>query len=175
MFLFQESLYDLTGEILHFDLDLLVTGSIDAFFDYKPEENYVVAHNWTQPGQGIGNMSVFRYRIGKLTRIWERFHQDPVGMLEEYRNSQTFVSRTYGEIQFFPKQWVIGFKQSLIPTWPLNFFVEPKHPPSETKAVAFTGKPDPDEAAEGRWPAPLHKRTYKSLRPCRWIAEHWHE
>jgi hypothetical protein len=50
MFIFQERLEDLTGRVLHLDLDLLVTGSIDELFDYKPQHPFCVAENWTQIG-----------------------------------------------------------------------------------------------------------------------------
>lgn len=174
MFLFKESLYDLTGPVLHFDVDLLITGSVDDFFDYKPEAPYIVAENWTQPGQGIGNMSVFRYNIGSQTKIWNRFRADPLGMLAEYNNSQTFCSRTLGDFAMYPLDWCIGFKQSLIPAWPKRYFVAPYPPPASAKIVAFTGKPDQDEAAAGIWPeAKLRKRFYKQIRPARWIADIW--
>jgi hypothetical protein len=39
--------------------------------------------------------------------------------------------------------------------------------------VIFHGKPDPDEAMVGEWPAPPIKKIYKSLRPVPWIAAHW--
>ena len=174
MFLFKETLYDLTGDVLHLDVDLLVTGSIDDFFDYKPEANYIVSENWTQPGAGIGNMSVFRYRIGTLTKIWDRFRADPLGMLKKYSNSQTFCSRTLGEFEMYPLEWCTGFKTSLIPAWPLRYFIEPKRPPAGVKIVAFTGKPDMDEAMRGEWPEKkLRKRFYKVIRPTRWIADYW--
>ncbi len=174
MFLFKESLYDLTGPVLHLDVDLLITGSVDDFFDYKPEASYIVSENWTQPGAGIGNMSVFRYHIGSQTKIWNRFRADPLGMLKEYVNSQTFCSRTLGEFAMYPLDWCIGFKQSLIPAWPLRYFVTPYAPPATAKVVAFTGKPDMDEAAAGIWPeAKPRKRFYKYIRPTPWIAEIW--
>jgi hypothetical protein len=57
--------------------------------------------------------------------------------------------------------------------WPLNFFITPALPP-KTKVVAFTGKPDPDEAMEGRWPATRwYHPFYKRVRATPWIAEHW--
>ncbi len=174
MFLFKETLHDLTGMVLHLDVDLLVTGSIDDFFDYKPEADYIVAENWTQPGAGIGNMSVFRYRIGTQTKIWDRFIADPLGMLEKYVNSQTFCSRTLGQLEIFPPAWCIGFKSSLIPTWPFNFIMTPKRPPAEARIVAFTGKPDMDEAIRGEWPDHRPwKKIYKKIRPTKWINEYW--
>lgn len=174
MFLFKEELYDLSGDVLHLDLDLLVTGSIDDFFDHQPEAPYIVAENWTQPGAGIGNMSVFRYRIGALSKIWNRFSADPLGMLKEYTNSQTFCSRTLGQFDMYPIQWCTGFKTALIPAWPMRYFVEPKRPPSEARIVAFTGKPDMDEAIRGEWPEKkLRKKFYKRIRPTKWIEEYW--
>ena len=174
MFLFKETLYDLSGDVLHLDLDLLVTGSIDDFFDYEPDEPYIVSENWTQPGAGIGNMSVFRYRIGALTKIWDRFSADPLGMLEEYTNSQTFCSRTLGGFKMYPFEWCIGFKQSLIPKWPMNFFIIPKQPPESVRIVAFTGKPDIDDAINGQWPVSKQwKLLYKHIRPTEWIEDIW--
>ncbi len=176
MFLFQESLYDLTGNVLHLDLDLIITGSIDDLWDYAPEEPYVVSENWTQPGKGIGNMSVFRYRIGALTKIWERFSADPMGMLNQYVNSQTFCSRTLGSFKMYPLEWCTGFKHTMIPKWPLNFFITPKQPPSYVKIVAFTGKPDLEDVIAGEWPTPkAWKKIYKYVRPTPWLADIWNE
>ena len=173
MFIFQKEVEGLSGNVLHLDLDLLVTGSIDAFFDYKPELEFVVCENWTQPGQGIGNMSVFRYKVGALTKIWDRFRPDPMAMMDLYRNSQTFVCRTLGNVEFFPPAWCLSFKHSLIPPWPLNFFKTPSLP-ADAKIVAFTGKPDIDEATRGEWPVNgVWKKLYKHIRPTPWIAEHW--
>ncbi|MFN4874306.1 MAG: hypothetical protein ACK4V4_00100 [Sphingobacteriales bacterium] len=173
MFIFKPELDGIVGNLLHLDLDLLVTGSIDEFFDFKPELDFVVAENWTQPGQQIGNMSVFRFRAGALTKVWDRFRPDPMAMMDLYRNSQTFVCRTLGKVDFFPSEWCLSFKHSLIPKWPMNFFMAPKLP-VDTKIVAFTGKPDIDEAASGKWPvSSIWKRLYKHVRPTRWIADHW--
>lgn len=173
MFIFQEKLDGLEGNLLHLDLDLLVTGSIDDFFDYKPELDFIVAENWTQPGKQIGNMSVFRFRVGALTKVWERFRPDPMAMMKLYRNSQTFVCRTLGKIDFFPTEWCLSFKHSLIPCWPLNFFKAPVLP-KNTKIVAFTGKPDINEAASGKWPvSSVWKKLYKHVRPTNWIKDHW--
>ena len=74
---------------------------------------------------------------------------------------------------FWPEDWCVSFKHSLMPLWPLNFVVPPKLP-KDTKLVAFTGKPDPDEARDGIWPVKAQwKRLYKQVRPTPWIAEHW--
>ena len=55
----------------------------------------------------------------------------------------------------------------------MNFFkVAPL--PKATRIVAFTGKPDPDEAVIGVWPVTSWwKKLYKHVRPTPWIDEHW--
>jgi len=172
MFLFQERLEGLSGDILHFDLDIVVTGSIDGFFDHKPGCSFCVTENWTQPGAGIGNMSVFRFRVGAHTNIWDMFRANPAAQKRKYRNSQTFFSRNARQQEFFPPDWCLSFKHSLLPRWPLNFLVAPKLP-GTARVVAFTGKPDQDEALKGVYPAKWWKRIYKHVRPTPWIGEHW--
>jgi len=55
----------------------------------------------------------------------------------------------------------------------MNFFKAPLLPP-DTRIVAFTGKPDQDEAARGEWPVKRwYKRSYKYVKPTSWIGEHW--
>lgn len=94
-------------------------------------------------------------------------------MMDLYRNSQTFVCRTLGTVEFFPPEWSLSFKHSLIPRWPLNFIKTPVLPP-DAKIVAFTGKPDIDEATRGEWPVnAAWKKLYKHVRPTPWIADHW--
>lgn len=172
MFIWKEQLYDLEGNVLHFDLDLLVTGNIDDLFDYKPEVSFCVAENWSQLGERIGNMSIFRFRVGSHPYVYDRFAADPMDAVAKYRNSQTYVSRTIGEMEFFPPEWCASFKYSLIPAWPLNFIKTPALP-KEVRAVAFHGKPEIDDALAGRWPSAWYKKLYKHVRPTPWIAEHW--
>ena len=61
-------LADLDGNALFLDLDVVVTGNIDAFFDFRPDAPFCVAENWTQRGRGIGNTSVFRLQVGQPSR-----------------------------------------------------------------------------------------------------------
>jgi hypothetical protein len=161
-----------TGDVLFLDLDIVITGSLDALFDYKPEATFCVIENWTQIGSGIGNTSCFRFRVGAHPYIYERMCTEPDAVLDAHRNEQIYISRTITEQTFWPASWCVSFKHTLLPPWPLNFFRSPPLP-SETKIVCFTGKPDPDEARDGRWPAPWHKRIYKYVRPTPWIGEHW--
>ena len=170
--LWQHPLAGLTGDVLFFDLDVVITGSIDEFFDFEPGR-FCVAENWTQPNSGVGNTSLYRFPAGRMRHIFDDFNRDPEKILAQYEIEQQFISAVASDMVFWPSEWAVSFKHSLLPRWPLNFFLTPKLPPG-TKLVAFTGKPDPDEAAIGRWPVKgAWKRLYKHVRPTPWITEHW--
>lgn len=162
----------ISGDVLFLDLDIVVTGSIDEFFDYAPEATFCVIENWTQKGQRIGNTSVYRFRVGAHTEIFDKLSENPEGTLQSYPNSQTFISRNISSMTFWPDSWCVSFKHTLLPPWPLNFLQIAPLPPA-TKVVCFTGRPNPDDARDGIWPAPWYKRFYKHVRPTPWIAEHW--
>ena len=170
--LWQPGLAGIEGDFLFLDLDVVVTASIDPFFDFRPEATYCVIENWTQPGSGIGNTSVFRLRAGAHPEVYDTLAGDPAGTVARFRNSQTFVSRTTTSAVFWPPEWCVSFKHSLLPRWPLNF-VKSAPLPEGTRVVAFTGHPNPDEARDGVWPTVWYKRAYKHVRPTPWIAEHW--
>ena len=170
--LWQKNLEGVTGEVLFLDLDTVITGSLDEFFDYEPG-HFCVARNWTQQNDNIGNTSIFRFPVGGHTYIYDRIMNDCEGVMSEHRNEQIYISREITGMKFWPAEWCLSFKSSLIPAWPLNFFIAPPLP-AGTKVVAFPGKPDPDEAMEGRWPLKhWYQALYKHVRPAPWIAEHW--
>jgi hypothetical protein len=169
--LWRKDLAGLSGEVLYLDLDLVVTGSLDGFFDYEPGR-FCVIRNWTQPNSRIGNTSVYRFPVGAHDYLYERMMSDGANIIASYGNSQTYISRQIKDMVFWPDEWCLSFKRSLVPAWPLNFLLTPRLPPT-ARVVAFTGKPDPDEALEGRWPASGFKRLYKHVRPTSWIAEYW--
>ena len=164
-------LADLEGDVLFLDLDLVITGNLDAFFDFEPGR-FCVIDNWTQPGEDIGNTSCFKFPVGKYTQIYDDIHANPDPILDKYVIEQVYITKELDDVVFWPAQWCVSFKHSLLPKWPMNFFKTPALP-QETKIVAFTGKPDQDEAAIGEWPAPWYKKHYKYVKPTPWIAEHW--
>ncbi len=170
--LWRKDLPGLEGEALYLDLDIVITGPLDDFFDYEPGK-FCVIRNWTASNGGTGNTTAYRFRVGSATHLFERMEREPQVVYRTFGNSQTYVTREIGlPTAFWPEEWCVSFKHSLVPTWPLNFMLTPKLPKG-ARIVAFTGKPDPDEALRGRYPAPWYKKLYKHVRPAPWIGEHW--
>ncbi len=167
----QYPLANLEGDVLFLDLDLLVVGSLDEMFDYQPGK-YLVIENWTQKGQNIGNTSAYRFPAGTYADIFNNFNNDPDKVLADCRIEQQYISKYIDEQTFWPREWCRSFKHELVPKFPLNWFKTPELP-EDAKIVAFTGKPDPDEAVIGKWDAPFYKKFYKHTKPAAWIADHW--
>jgi hypothetical protein len=152
---------------------MVITGGLDDFFDFKPGL-YCVSRNWTDPPfVKVGNTSIFRFPVGGHPYLYDRIVNDPEGVMARYRTEQAFISAEITQMEFWPKPWCLSFKHSLLPRWPLNLFQAPSLP-RKTRVVAFTGKPDPDEAMIGLWPQKRwHHRLYRHVEPTPWIAENW--
>ena len=170
----QYPLFDLKGDVLFLDLDLVITGNLDSLFDFNPGK-YCVIENWTQPGQKIGNTSCFKFPIGKYSHIFEKFQSDPNFFWKKYRIEQVYLSFEVNEQIFWPTDWCKSFKHNLLPKWPFRIW-EPAKLPLNTKIVAFTGKPDPDDVINGNWPvkkSQFYKKVYKQLQTPKWVIDNW--
>lgn len=170
--LWAPTLEGLTGRVLFLDLDVVVTDSLDPFFEFEPELDYCVMQNWTQPGRNIGNTSVFRFEVGSHPYLLEELEANYAEIFQQNPNSQTYISQRAEQMKFWPDAWCALFKVQCLQPMPLRWFL-PSRLPQGTRVVAFPGHPDPHEAAAGQWPCPWHKKFYKTIRPTPWIKEHW--
>ena len=170
----QYPLEELEGDVLFLDLDLIITGNLDQFFDYEPG-NYCVIENWTQLGQNIGNTSCFRFPIGKYASIFKEFQNNPSKYWKKYHIEQIYLSAQIKDQVFWPTEWCKSFKHNLLPSWPLRIW-KPAKLPQDTSIVAFTGKPDPDDVVNGNWPvkkSQIYKKIYKQLKTPQWVLDNW--
>ncbi|ACL71574.1 conserved hypothetical protein [Thioalkalivibrio sulfidiphilus HL-EbGr7] len=172
--LWKSTIFDLPGDWLYLDLDVVVTDSLEPFFEYDKDASFIVMQNWTQPGQGIGNTSVYRFRVGAHDYLYDELVGNTEGVLSSYRNSQTYISRTAKSIGFWPDPWCTLFKVQCVPGFPARWWKTPVVPPG-CRVIAFPGVPNPHEALAGHWPAKWYKRIYKHIRPATWIRDYWRE
>lgn len=149
--LWSATLGDLTGPVLFMDLDLVVTGSMDGFFTEGAPDDVILARNPSTPLEKLGQTSLFRFPVGKLLPLQERFKADPQGVADTYRFEQRFVTREApGGIGFWPTGWVRGFRNDCARTFPLNYFLPPRLP-SDARVVIFPGGLLPPHAIAGHW------------------------
>jgi hypothetical protein len=189
---------NLSGPVLFLDLDLVIVGSLDSFFEAGGPDDVMIARNQTTPFERLGQTSLFRFPVGKLVPLLEKFRADPQGVADKYQFEQRFVTRNApGGVKFFPRRWVLHFKQDCRWPIPLNYFLVPRLP-SDARVILFPRNFFPQHAIDGQFglkgraTTPLDhifgvfdparrkgKAPFKYLRqyilPTPWVADHWRE
>jgi hypothetical protein len=192
------TLGSLRGSVLFLDLDLVIVGSLDDFFTIGKADDVVLARNQTTPFERLGQTSVFRFPVGKLVPIQEKFRANPQAIANEYEFEQRYVTRNApGGVKLFPRRAVLHFKQDCRWPFPLNYFFAPSLP-KRAKIVLFPRNFYPQNAAKGAFGqkgqplSPLShfmnvfdknkrqgKSVFRHLRhyilPAPWVADNWRE
>jgi hypothetical protein len=166
---FNAPLDDLTGPTLFLDIDVVIVGSLDEFFEYRPGE-FCIIHDWQKPWRVTGNSSVYRFEAGAHPELLAHFLANIDRVKKEVRNEQAYLSRELfrqGKLNYWPKGWCASFKYGCMPKFPLNFFRVPRLP-SGVKVVVFHGLPNPDDALIGKGSGLL-----RHVLPTPWIADYW--
>jgi hypothetical protein len=153
------------GQVLFLDLDLVIVANIDCLFAHPGA--FCIIENWTQRGRGIGNSSVFRFQAGAHRPVLQRFCADAAKVIRSWPNEQTYLTRSVGEVTFWPQGWCRSFKHDCLPARPLRPFRQARIP-ADARIVVFHGDPKPPDAARGVWPSRI-----AGFRPVPWIEEHW--
>ena len=182
---------DISGPFLFIDLDVTITGPLDAFFEFGSPDDVVLARNAAKPFQKLGQTSIYRMPVGALAPLQAQFAADPQAVADKYRFEQHFVTKNAPNgIKFWPVKWVRHFRIECIPRFPLNYVMDPR-PPKGTRVVIFAGAMNPPDAIAGQYnrrtphlPPLAHvKRALKSknklkslrqyARPAKWVEDIW--
>jgi len=176
-----DDLGGLNGQrVLFFDLDVIVTGTMDCFFDYCKEDDFVIINDWNTKGNHVGQASCYSWQVGTLGYVKECFEENHKQIIQKYGTaSQEYLSskiiKKRGALKFWPEEWCRSFKMHALPVWFLRPFVAPRLPIG-TKVLAFHGRPKIEDAIKGTWSphgVPFFKRIYKTIRPAPWIRTYW--
>lgn len=165
---FRSDLHDLKGTLLFLDLDIVIVGSLNPFFEYPGK--FCIIEDWLSAGKPLYNSSIFRLEIGSMTHVYNQFKkQDRASIQQKYPGDQEWISQHVSGVTLWPAAWCVSFKwQCALP--------HPEHPaiPDGSRIIVFHGKPDPHEAM-GRG----YKIYGPSLgsqmdgQPAPWIASFW--
>jgi hypothetical protein len=165
---FAAPLADLRGSVLFLDVDVVIVGGLDVFFD-RPGPFHII-HDWAKPWRITGNSSVYRFEAGAHPDLLAEFLPNIDRVKREVRNEQEYLTREMhrrGLLSYWPAEWCVSFKHNCLPVFPLNYLQIPRIPRG-ARIVVFHGHPNPDEAVAGRGHGLL-----RHVRPTPWIAEHW--
>lgn len=183
--LFNSPLFDLRGAALFLDLDIVIVGSLDEFFD-PPGAFHIIRDDelalpkwgrWLNPGRAIklrrvGNTSVMRFEAGAHGYIPAHYLADPQKAMREQlsdREQELVTDEIHrrGLLQYWPKGWCVSFKNQCVPLLAASYWRNPSPPPG-AKIVVFAGKlkiPDAIAQRGGSW--------YRRIGPSPWLAQAW--
>ncbi|MGV8985074.1 MAG: hypothetical protein ACOH2H_02170 [Cypionkella sp.] len=181
--LFRRDLAGLRGTALFLDLDLVITGPLDPFFDL-PGGYFIIRDddlfrpkplrklNPTRDAflHSVGNSSVFRYEIGAQAYVLDAFLADPKAAMAGYEISQQFQSAqlaAHGDLAYWPKGWSVSFKNDCVPRGLSSHWKDPALP-SGAKIVVFAGNPKMDEALHGGG-----QKWYRRIGDVGWLRKMW--
>ncbi|MGA0609117.1 glycosyltransferase [Caldimonas sp. KR1-144] len=167
---FEADLHGLRGTALFLDVDVVVTGSLDAFFEHPGE--FLIIHDWKRPWRVTGNSSVYRFRLGAHADVLEGFRRNDAAVRAQFRNEQAYLSdvlHRQGKLAYWPAEWCASWKYHCIPRFPANLWREPAVPPG-ARILIFHGVMNPPDAIAGR-----SNGNWRYARPAPWIASYWHE
>ncbi len=178
----RDDLGGLTGKrVLFFDLDQVIIGNLDEFFDLPKKDEFYIIKDWNQKDGTVGNASIYSWVVGTLGFIVSDFEKEPDFYYKKYFTaSQECLSakviEKYKRLNFWPKKWTVSFKADLLPIWPLRLFISPKKPNQDVKVLVFHGQPKIEDAISGNWQLEKDKsrwkKIYKSLLPSPWIKRY---
>jgi hypothetical protein len=195
--LWSKELCGLRGVALFIDLDSVIVGNIDAYFEYGDPNDVITARNWLNRFRKSGQTSVFRFPIGGHSYMLENLQADPATVSRKYQYEQNYVTHNIrGGIKFWPESWTRHFRLHCMGAWPLRY-MRPPILPVGAKIITFPGLPGPADAMMGRWTEksegrtpgrhlqwvwrrlvsgkPWRKHLSRYIRKADWVAEHWRE
>ena len=110
MQLFRPDILD--GDTLYMDLDVVITGNIDCFFNYEPEADFIGMNDFN-PDTKIFNSSVFKFKPEAMkSKLWQPFTDDRTKWLR-YSGDQNVISdliKGHPGTKSFPDSWTQSYK-----------------------------------------------------------------
>jgi len=135
--LFKVGLPGVSGRILYFDLDVVITGDLDPLLHHGGD--FVIMDNDYVPGF---NTSVFLLDTGTRSEIWENFTPEKgAGMAGD----QDWVALNAPDAELWPDGWCVPYR------------LRAAHElPDTVKVVVFSGRPNPED-----YPSPWIKEYWR--------------
>ena len=110
MQLFRPDILD--GDTLYMDLDVVITGNIDCFFNYEPEADFIGMNDFN-PDTKIFNSSVFKFKPEAMkSKLWQPFTDNRTKWLR-YSGDQNVISDLiigHPGTKSFPDSWTQSYK-----------------------------------------------------------------
>lgn len=147
------------GNILFFDLDVVIFNNIDNLFDHKPGK-FMIIRDFNRcriPEWKLSNSSCMRWQTGTMDYLYTEFAQKPDRVMSQNHGDQDWITkRAKDDITHWPDQWIRSYKWEMIglkDTKLINengkkYFRTPAKIQSDNCVAVFHGQPNPMECAD---------------------------
>ena len=168
---------------LYLDLDMMIRGNIDPFFDrIEKHGGFHALREWNpsmwsfvplalRPDRGVQG-SILGFIPSEQTEIYHRFMRDQNACFEQYSLDQQYLSDAAAERMYWPFSWTASFKWHCLKYYPFNMLFPKAKEPKRAKIVVFHGKPRPIDVVplgDYRWGT---KRKF-GFGPVSWVRDYW--
>tara|TARA_R110001592_G_scaffold170894_2_gene408833 strand:+ start:1468 stop:2172 length:705 start_codon:yes stop_codon:yes gene_type:complete len=156
----------LKGNVLFFDLDVVIFDNIDQLFSYNPNKFNIIrdfnrcrVKDWKQ-----SNSSCMRWETGTMNHLYDNFVKDHNRIMQQNWGDQDWIMKEgKDDINWWPDEWIRSYKWEMIglkDTKLLNkdgkaYFRKPVDVNPGNRVAVFHGKPNPMECAD------------------KWVIENW--
>ena len=145
--------FPLQGNILYFDLDVIVFKNIDNLFNHNPDKFMIIRDfnrcrikDWK-----LCNSSVMRWNTGTINYLWDDFVSKPNKVMQDNHGDQDWITkRADQDTNHWPDDWIrsykwemIGYKDTKARRGPKLIFDRPPKIIEANKVAVFHGEPKP--------------------------------
>jgi len=153
MQLFNNRLF--SGQILYFDLDVMITGSLD-WIQQLPARNFYAIHDFRRlwkPTSRTINSSIMYFNTAEYAYVWDKFQQRSLGsIINSYKGDQDFITEAVEprNLRYFELERIVSWRWQVVN----DGFRQRKPPnskptvlqiPAAASVVVFHGTPKPHE------------------------------
>jgi hypothetical protein len=135
-FLFDPS-YNLNGEILFIDLDVVIFNCIDKFFDYSPND-FCILRGFSKNNYNGMNSSCFKFKAGTNKHLYTNFISDRENIMKRLRGDQDWFQESLKTHNFWPDNWALSYKWNMKEDEVIKYN-------DETSIAVFHGNPKPHQ------------------------------
>ncbi len=145
--------FPLQGNILYFDLDVIIHKNIDNLFTHDPGKFMIIRDfNRCRVKEWMySNSSVMRWEAGKMNYLYEEFVANHNKIMSRHHGDQDWITqRAKQDINHWPDEWIrsykwemIGYKDTKLRQNNKFIFRRPPKIEENNSVAVFHGEPKP--------------------------------